>query len=233
MDRAINQSLSNQLGVAANYAAQSGINDAIAYLKTNPTAAADNCNDLIAAGQPLEDSSDIADNRSTSYNCVLIDSTPSELAYQQLPPNKSQVIKLTANSVINGKILFAWQASDRNKDEFPNNLGSGLQDETTWGNNNYGPILRLTLYPVPASGAITNVQADSRTYFLYPASQNGSITSINYSSTPDGTITETRCGNNTPFASSDSSLGPREYQCNIVIDVSAAPTAALIIFMHG
>jgi Tfp pilus assembly protein PilX len=53
MNRSLQSSASNQQATAANYAAQSGVNDALSYLKTQPSAAATKCDDLIKTGAPL------------------------------------------------------------------------------------------------------------------------------------------------------------------------------------
>src|SRR3990167_4237566 len=101
MDRAVNNSVNNQLGSSAYYVARSGISDASAYLAVTPNASADTCDDLLGSGKPLQGASDslsTASNGVAKYTCILIDQTPTELNYQKIDPFKSQVVKLAASN---------------------------------------------------------------------------------------------------------------------------------------
>src|SRR6266404_2539299 len=54
MGRSVNNALNNQLNDSANYAAQSGINDTIAYLQKNPGVASTSCSgsgSILGTGQ--------------------------------------------------------------------------------------------------------------------------------------------------------------------------------------
>src|SRR3990167_7080488 len=50
MDRALRDVTNNQLSAAADYAAQSGLNDAIAYVKQNPDTTVTDCKALTDTG---------------------------------------------------------------------------------------------------------------------------------------------------------------------------------------
>src|SRR5205085_9000917 len=99
----------------------------------------------------------------------------------QLPPYKSQVIKLNTNASPNGlsSLLFSWQSggSDASKQSLPSSTTT-LFDETTWATNSYAPMLRLTLYPIPVSNQIKNLETDARTFFLYPTANGGTLTTL-------------------------------------------------------
>jgi Tfp pilus assembly protein PilX len=91
VDRHLRNSISHQLSVGATYAAQSGINDALNYLKTiDSTATASKCGDLIGTASspgPLYSTSNISgdSDRTVSYNCVLISQHPTSLTFGGIP----------------------------------------------------------------------------------------------------------------------------------------------------
>src|SRR5258708_37743607 len=67
MNRSLQSSAANQQAKAANYAAQSGVNDVLSYLKTNPDTSATKCDDLIKTGGPLASAAKISADGSTAY----------------------------------------------------------------------------------------------------------------------------------------------------------------------
>src|SRR3990167_9189420 len=119
MDRAVKNSVNNQLGTSAYYVSRSGISDTAAYLAVNPNAVADSCDDLLGqnpsgTNKPLEDASQnisAASGGVAKYTCILIDRTPSELNYQKINPFKSQVVRFAATNGVITSALLSWQAS--------------------------------------------------------------------------------------------------------------------------
>lgn len=210
MNRSLQSSAASQQASAANYAAQSGVNDVLSYLKTNPATAATKCDDLIKTGGPLASAAKISSDGNTAYTCVLVDPNPTSLFYQGLAPYKSQIVKITTPAQLSS-LLFSWQSPNRQHNQFvPVASGQTFYDEKTWSDRNYAPPLRLTLYPIPASGDLSNVQADSKTFFLYP--QTGGSNTLAYSA-PDG-IAQVNCGSKNLGGFS----GSADYDCNLVID---------------
>src|SRR5579862_4233497 len=171
MSRYVNNALNNQLDSSANYAAQSGINDTISYLHQNPGASSTNCS---GSGSILGTSSgqinpNFANDPNEQYSCILVNNTPNDLYYQKLSVGDSQVIKMTTNPSNVTSLNIGWSSADGHS-SFPNN-GTSLLDETTWNNQGYAPMLRVTLYPI--TNDTTNydpnaLAAASHTYFLYP-----------------------------------------------------------------
>ena len=224
MNRSLQSSSASQQASAASYAAQSGINDAISYiaksLQANPGAdvSSTQCGTLIDPGGPLEAAAKLSPDGSTAYTCILVDPNPSSLFYQNLAPNKSQVIKITTATPLTS-LLLSWQASDRTRNQFvPAAKGTVLYDEKTWSDANYAPLLRVTLYPIPASGDLTNVQANTKTFFLYP--QSGGSNSLAFTS-PSG-LTPVDCSSK----SLGSFSGTADYDCNLVISNLASANAS-------
>ena len=210
MNRSLQSSAASQQASAANYAAQSGINDVLSYLKTQPATAAAKCDDLIKTGGPLEKAAKISSDGSTAYTCVLVDPNPTSLFYQGLAPYKSQIVKITTSAQLSS-LLFSWQSTNRQHNQFvPAAGGQTFYDEKTWSDKNYAPPLRLTLYPVPASGDLSNVQSSSKTFFLYP--QTSGSNTLAYAAAGDTSAVNCSSKNIGSFA------GSADYDCNLVIN---------------
>ncbi len=210
MNRSLQSSAASQQASAANYAAQSGVNDVLSYLKTQPATSATKCDDLIKTGAPLASAAKISSDGSTAYTCVLVDPGPTSLFYQNLAPYKSQIVKISTSAPLSS-LLFSWQSPSRQHNQFvPAASNQTLYDEKTWSDKNYAPLLRLTLYPIPASGDLSNVQASSKTFFLYPQA-SGSNT-VAYSA--GGDIAQVNCSSKNLGGFS----GTADYDCNLVIN---------------
>lgn len=217
VNRSQQSSVANQQATAANYAAQSGINDTVAYLKAqqkdgNAPASATKCDDYLKTGGPLADKSKLSADGSTAYTCVLVDPTPTSLFFSNMPPYKSQIVKINTSKPL-ASLLFSWQASNRNHNAFvPQAQGQKLFDETVWANARYAPLLRLTLYPMPsvANGDLNSVQANAKTFFLYPQSDGGN-NSIAWNS-PNG-IQPVNCSSK----NLGSFVGSADLDCNLLI----------------
>jgi len=211
MNRSLQSSAASQQASAANYAAQSGVNDVLSYLKTQPATAATKCDDLIKTGAPLASAAKISSDGSTAYTCALVDPSPTSLFYQGLNPYKSQIVKINTSAPLSS-LLFSWQSPNRQHNQFVLVTGPGqtLYDEKTWSDKNYAPLLRLTLYPIPASGDLSNAQANSQTYFFYP--QTGGSNSTNYNKSGD--VTPVNCSSKNLGSFTDSA----DYDCNVVIN---------------
>lgn len=216
MDRTVRNAANDETATAANYAAQSGINDLATYVRSNPNVVAKQCKDLIGtssskgpfyyssnlSGEPDSGSSAVpAGSRHSEYTCLLLNQRPESLYYQQIPAQESKVIKMTTDTTPGSldRILLSWQSTDRNKTSKPAGALSPasdvLPDVAVWNSNNNIPLLRLTLYPVLTSGVLTNIQADSKTVFLYPHESGvaGTVQSLNYASMVNGAIYHVGC----------------------------------------
>lgn len=206
MDRTVRNSLNDQTATAANYAAQSGINDLATFARSNPNAVANKCNDLIGTPSqrgPFYNTSNLSGEnappgqRNSEYTCVLLNQRPDKLYYQQIPAQQSKVIKMTTDTTPGSlnEIMLSWQSVDTGKKQLPNAAFNGtLPDVATWNENNYVPMLRVTIYPIPLSGAIADVQANSKTLFLYPEDPSqGGVNWIPFSSLQNGGVQRVGC----------------------------------------
>lgn len=230
MDRSVNNSLTKQLNSSANYAAQTGLNDVLGLIQKKlikkEDTTATKCDDLIKKGGDLEGVNIIDLSSGTRYDCALVNPTPNNLAYQQVPPNRAQIVKLTTCSaspcsyVPADKLMFSWQSSDRTKNQFPAST-TNLINEFDWNSSNYASILRLTLYPIPLGGSLTDTQANSKTFFLLPGASSNPQT-IPYA-TPDGSVVRASCDNanhNRPIGGFG---GTADYDCAILITALSGP----------
>ncbi|HET9721817.1 MAG TPA: hypothetical protein VFP32_02195, partial [Candidatus Saccharimonadales bacterium] len=228
MSRTSIDSANRQLGNQAGYAAQSGINDVIAYMKqyakdhpAAPYVSSPQCDSLIGTAAnkgPFYNDSDLSGDtsRNASYTCILLNQTPVNLVYS-IPEQKSQVVKITTSAATPGSlgsIMLSWQPTKTSLTGYPPYPVS-LLDDTTWNANGYMPILRMTLYMVPASGDMTNMQANSRTFFLYPRSPSGpnNVPVQDYTTIKDGQILPVVCGK----TDTGNFKGTADYRCNLII----------------
>lgn len=210
MNRSIQSSAASQQATAANYAAESGVNDVLSYLKTQPTATATKCDDLIKTGAPLAGAANLSGDGSTAYSCVLVDPNPTSLFYKDLDPYKSQIVKITTSTGL-ASLLFSWQSPNRQHyKSTPAGASQTLYDETTWSNKNYAPLLRVTLYPIPADGNLSGVQNAAKTFFLYP--QIGGSNTLGYNASSDTSAVNCASKNIGSFS------GTADFDCNFVIN---------------
>lgn len=231
MDRALRDVSSKQLGVAADYAAQSGLNDTIGFVKKNPGASVTDCADVsnssTALGSYISSTAGgpkITTDGNTEYTCVLIDPEPGDILFQDLPPYNSQVIKLLPNSGTLEKLLFSWQAPASAGGNTKNPIssgGNGLDTEFAWGQqNNYPPLLRITLYPITTDDEVPK-PANIRTFFLYPNQGSGTVGAGGYgSASTSGAFMSGNCnaaGDTSPINTAGFA-GSADFQCNTVID---------------
>ncbi len=237
VERSTVNSTNRQLSSASTYAAQSGINDVIAYMKayaknpvnaSAPYVASTQCtgaNSLIGSSGsqgPFYNDSNISGDGNTKYDCILLNQTPTQLIYQNIPDLKSQVVKLTT-SAIGGALdqfMFSWQpsvSSTFSPNYPPNTLP--LLDENTWNSdpNNYMPILRVSLYPVPASGSVSDLQKNSKTVYLYPQPAGGGtiVQHLAYSSLSNGQLLAVPCDR--AQTTGTGFTGTANYRCNMII----------------
>lgn len=207
MRREARQSLDRQLSSQAFYAAESGINDAINKLKSNPSYSANDCNNT---GRDLDNS--------LSYTCVLVDNTPDNLEYSPIDTEKSTIIRMDAPGAT--ALNISWQPNDGKQNyvqdipQIPtseHNLPVASSNSPFATQVRESGVLRVSVIPVPNSGISRQGLIDqTQTMFLYPnskdqAGQKGSYAFSNNPNTQGGFINGECNANSTP------------YNCNIQI----------------
>jgi len=223
MDRAVTNSTNKELSAAANYAADSGINDAANYIKSNYTKGVSaitmlKCNSLQQAGLNYQ----LSATGPVQYSCLTINPEAPDLVFggqDPLPPYKSQVVKMTTDASTGGatdKLLISWASGDGHNGTVG---GTSLYPETggsSWASQSLSPMLRVTLYPIAADGTIVNSQ---RTYFFYPGGGSGgnNVTAVG---APGEPLQRVQCGNAALNGGSAFNLGNDTlagYTCSVIV----------------
>lgn len=187
------QSLDRQLSVQANYAAETGINDAVRYLQTNPNFEKTDCGEA-SPGQLLSGYNNVLDAGSNiSYSCVLIDATPGDLRKQDIGFSSNVVfpVQLASGAGINS-ITFQWAAKSAsntatscpNAYNYPVNRNPACQIG----------LLRIDMVPygLAASPSRTNFIDNLFTVFAHPVV--GGPTSVGYTTNAGSNPTATDGG---------------------------------------
>ena len=210
-DREERQALDRQLSDEAYYAAESGLNDAYAYLTTtsNPQST-QSCN--VPSGGVFATNGNVDGDGSGSgvirYSCLLIDTQPKELVY---PVQAGQAVSFPISVSNLSNLYLSWQNSDAplsgTRQPLTNTFKQLPQENSDPGNlgQDATGLLQVSIYPVrpnadsPPPNQTTNtiLAGDARTYFLYPNSGNGKIDSnstASYSS--NGIFVSGNCNNN-------------------------------------
>jgi len=194
MGRNLRQALDRDLASQAYYAAESGVNDARAFLIAgnliNPINATECLQITGDTPIPFKESisgdynSDPNDNVA-KYPCVLIDDSPKELQFI-INPGESKLFSTTTANL--RQMYFGWENSSYIG--IPKEMGGASrplpQESVVTPASNITGLLRVAIYPVPAG-----LQADpnpngtliglSKTFFLYPSLGSG-IGSLGYKS---------------------------------------------------
>ncbi len=166
--------LDDQLSAQAYYAAESGINDAQTVITNNVKngqAVNDktSCNDQNGYNFNTNGDNIVDQTHSVSYTCVLVDPTPSSLAYDV--GYNSKVIPLIApNSSTFNTLTLMWQAKD-------GSTPAGCYTDTatqldqlpaagSWGCNY--PVLRVDILNANVGLARANWAGNTATMFFVP-----------------------------------------------------------------
>jgi Tfp pilus assembly protein PilX len=205
MDRELRQVQDRELATQANYAAESGFNDARAAvdqaLKNNNLASLDTngrCLNLSTLTSTFIKNGSISGHYNNSdtdkvirYTCVIIDTKPKALT-DMIARGQSRTY-LISPSVPMSNLYLSWEdqaySGTPQPLEPPPNPPYKLPQEDAVGADNTG-MLRATLYPITnALGSANSSDAQnnllnqaSRTYFIYPNSVGVATTAGNISS---------------------------------------------------
>jgi hypothetical protein len=243
MDRELRQSLDRELALQANYAAESGINDARVYIskalaqKQDPSS--NNCAPPTGVS-PTPFVSSISGNfnkdvtgtdQLVKYSCVIIDSKPRQLIWD-LSTSQSAVFKMTPDKQLSTlyvsweNALYPLDASNTvNPRPLPGDTANlKLPKEDQFTDPSDTGMARIAIYPItaglPANPDDAVAQA-SNTFFMYSsgggvASSTGDLASASYGS--KGAIIGGRCNSanrtNTRYLPFTQA---RAYYCNAAI----------------
>jgi len=227
------RALDNQLNNQAFYAAESGINDARAYLKANPD---------VTAKQACQNSSlpneanyfngydnKIDEGLEVGYSCVLINDKIQDLKFTAVPlagaaSPKTAPVESGNNGVVQG-MKFTWSGdADTQINTSGNGSSNSLLGKRAWGSS-LG-MLRVDLVPTEDNGnpnaklSRDNMESRAYTFFLYPSNNAGSPSAtVSAGENNQGAIISARC-----------STGPA---CSITIDLSGSSSSKYVVRLQG
>ncbi len=210
MRREQRQALDKQLSTQAYYAAESGVNDAIKYLASHPSAKSSDCN---KTADVTGNTSFGTNNDTISYTCVLVDATPDSLNYNPISTDKSTVLKLTAPGVKSIKI--SWQPNSGANyvtDPTGHPLPQQASNSAISSQVRDSGILRFSLFPVQPPITREKLIRQEQTLFLYPSKDasagNFGTHSYTEGKNGQGLFIDGKCntGNTSPN------------NCNVIID---------------
>lgn len=184
------QTLDRQLNSQALYAAETGVNDAIEFLKTNPTASGSTCNGnasdfTVVAG--LTTKKVLEPN--VEYTCLLVDPAPTTLTYQNVEPFEYKVVPVKSQSgaPINN-LTIAWENPNQSSEGEKASCTATHPEFTTrdvWTNNGGNPrcnhpVLRIDIIAESNTTTIPNLRNpnNTATLFAYPSPGPSTLTSF-------------------------------------------------------
>lgn len=179
------QALDRQLSTQAFYAAEAGINDAVAYLKANPTSAGskDSC-DVSATGYARNAGVVDADS-GTRYTCMLVDPTPPNLSYDNVS-DKSIVVPVERDGgAAIGDIEIAWRRASGDTGSVNSCTAAvgSLPMQANWSCP-YG-MIRVDVLPASSLTNAATAAQNAMTFFAWPGTPASSIVSRAYNNQAD------------------------------------------------
>lgn len=173
--------LNKQLAIQANYAAETGINDAIDYLKNNPSATfPGGCIDSTTIGY----SKDINFSNDVSYSCLMINTSPTSLPFQ-VSPQDEEAENFTTGGNTPSKLTVAWDSASPDVKSLPSSPSVGFKAKDplpSWAPAaasdrwNYPAVLQFSLTPLGSqtnpldqSTDRTSLIGKTFTVYLYPS----------------------------------------------------------------
>ena len=199
MNREVRQAQDRQLSAEAYYAAESGLNDARAYLAQGGSKS-DGCSVPSASPSPFVQNGNISGDGIARYTCLTIVTEPKELRYT-IPRGQSIVVKLSGSELSNlSKFYFGWENARYTGNPSPlTGVFNQMPQQGSVGDDNTG-LLRVGIYPLVSScnnsagdsvnyarySAAVNstdaaIECAARNYFLYPnTAPNGDASTVNF-----------------------------------------------------
>ncbi len=222
------ESITYDFSNRAFYAAESGVQDTIREIRTNPALLTDktNCTPRSASAN-FE-----APNFGLSYNCQLITLTPEALTGRVEPNRQSAMIRLEpVNPVSSPKLVLRWSSQAVDPTDpvlYPRQDPDKLfQPKSKWfwdfqPTKIIHPPLRVSVFDHPISGNFTRGQINQRQVILNPTSTSQG--SVNFKKINNTVQTQQEeLINNAECYASNSATQPaymNSYSCKQTIDIS-------------
>lgn len=167
--------LNKQLASQANYASESGINDVVKQIKTNPASISSSptaClgQNSITPGNPEGNKIDI--DRDVSYTCALVDLNPPSLV-KSLDANSSWYTTFSTSAPLTN-LKVAWEHKGSGTKTPKSSITEKFKPALNWGN--HPAVLQVNVTPL--SGSRDGLIDNSFTVYMYPASNNTEVRTI-------------------------------------------------------
>lgn len=213
--------IDRQLSSQAFYAAESGVNDAIAAIAASAdpkSLETEDCDEFQATPE-LSSGAKLSSDDSVEYTCVLVDVTPDTIEKTSVETERPTVIIIdpvdeSGNPLQLTALNLSWQSESLpDTISFPSSSSSDFPD--TWGFA--APVLRLTATPLNQLNRSALIE-NTFTGFLRPSAGSGGPTNINVNV---GLATQNNQGQiyNTTCTTTIDSNSPR--YCNSRLDLSS------------
>jgi Tfp pilus assembly protein PilX len=225
------QALDSQLATEANYAAESGINDAVQDISANLISSAttnvdsDNCLHLPLPGMSA-DSNFISSTDDVSYTCVLVNLKTPALDYGEVNYGDSRTTVTSAADPTTGAALgsltVSWGSNDGHTG-YPA-LSTKFPSFTSWNTGKYLPMVEFSVTPLSSTMSRTALINDAFTVYMYPSTSGPNTVTYSFAtqaSTRDGSVVAGNC--NTASA---------PYNCQVTINGITGSGMYLIHFLN-
>lgn len=181
------RALDDQLNTAAFYAAESGINDAYAVIKTDlennitPLVAQTSCTGPYSSNSTNSLVTLDASGTTIAYTCLLVNPTPSALNFAPMPTGHGQVVPVTAANGSNINIIsISWQQDGLTTNtDFtgcpPASALNQFPERNLWSPNCTAGVLQVDMVPASGWSSLTDLQKDANTVFLVPQQSSGNL----------------------------------------------------------
>jgi Tfp pilus assembly protein PilX len=207
------QALDRQLSSQAYYAAESGVNDAIEWIRTHPGTDITDCD-----GWSASKNLDQGPNRAFSYSCLLINQGPTSLVFGDIDVNNGETVSLGTPSGQQLKsVTFSWK--ETTAAGAPASIFTGCTAATnirqfeqagSYSADCDAGMLRIYLMPVSSGTNRQNMVNGSFSTFLRPVFPAPASSTVNYSvygnSNSQGQVIAANCSTGVCTATVDNLL---------------------------
>jgi Tfp pilus assembly protein PilX len=227
------QALDKQLAVQANYASESGINDAYkaiqaADLTNNPVRPGDvkpdptKCLDMTTVGVAGKYNPVINAASSVSYTCLLVDLEPTSIVYTPIRLDRPSRYITFSTSAIPKSFTVQWGSAD-GRNHFPTHTSTGFLPASTWSTQGNLGVVAFSITPLNPSDR-TSLISNTLTTYLYPA-LNDTSTHPYSAGIGDG-------GGNAPILSGDCIPSQTLYPCSAQVTGGFTNTGPYLITLQ-
>ena len=192
--RAQRRTLDNQLSTQAFYAAESGINDAIARLNSGTASGLTPKTDC-QSSEPTFFDYTIDTTLNVGYSCVLINPKPPLLSFSNVPVSgygAPIVLPFEPEGGFNGNFDITWSSAS-GVGAIPTSSTPVFENVVDWGTK-LG-LVRVDIVPVSATLGRSDVATGTYSFILYPSSAGTStVASISSGTANQGQTAMIQCG---------------------------------------